>query len=92
MTVNSRRQPAEWTPHKAVFIGWPSAADLWEEDLAPAQEEVGEFVRTILFPDPEDPNGLEMRGEAVTLLYRGGEARVAAEVLRLSLPDPNSCA
>ena len=29
----------EWAPHEAVWIGFPSAADLWLEDLGPAQQE-----------------------------------------------------
>jgi agmatine deiminase len=34
----------EWAPHQAVWIGFPSAADLWLEDLAPAQAEVAAFA------------------------------------------------
>ena len=85
-----RRQPAEWTPHESVFIGWPSAAELWEDDLEAAQDEVAELVRCILFPDPEDPAGKATRGERVDLVYRGDDARVAAEALRLGLPDPTA--
>ena len=31
-------QPAEWTEHRAVWIAWPSHADLWEEALEPVRE------------------------------------------------------
>jgi agmatine deiminase len=37
----------EWVPHQAVWIGFPSAADLWEADLAPAQEEVAAFAKAV---------------------------------------------
>jgi len=37
----------EWAPHEAVWIGFPSAADLWLDDLAPAQEEVADFARAV---------------------------------------------
>ena len=37
----------EWAPHQAVWIGFPSAADLWEADLAPAQEEVAAFAKAV---------------------------------------------
>ena len=32
--------PAEWTPHRAMWVGWPSHGELWEENLEPAQAEV----------------------------------------------------
>lgn len=83
-----RRQPAEWAEHSAVWIGWPSAADLWEDYLAPAQSEVAELISAILFPDPRDEKGEVLRGERVRLLVRGEEARVAAEAMRLGLMDP----
>ncbi|USI72299.1 agmatine deiminase family protein [Sphingomonas morindae] len=41
------RQPPEWAPHAAVWIGFPSHADLWEADLAPAQAEVAAFARAV---------------------------------------------
>jgi agmatine deiminase len=83
-----RRQPAEWVPHEAVWIGWPSAGDLWGDNLGPAQAEVAELVSAIVFPDPGDEKGERVRGERVELVVRGEEARVAAEAMRLGLPDP----
>ncbi|HEX4740565.1 MAG TPA: agmatine deiminase family protein [Caulobacteraceae bacterium] len=32
--------PAEWAPHRAMWVGFPSHAALWEDDLASAQVEV----------------------------------------------------
>jgi len=37
----------EWASHAAVWIGFPSAADLWENDLAPAQAEVAAFAAAV---------------------------------------------
>jgi agmatine deiminase len=37
----------EWAPHQSVWIGFPSAADLWLEDLAPAQAEVAAFAAAV---------------------------------------------
>lgn len=41
------RQPAEWAPHDAVWIGFPSHEELWEEDLEPARAEVVAFARAV---------------------------------------------
>lgn len=81
------RQPAEWAPHRSVFVGWPSAEDLWAENLDEARAEIAEFIRCILLPDPEDPLGLLSVGEAVDLVYRGKGPRAAAEAFRDTLPD-----
>lgn len=37
----------EWAAHSAVWIGFPSAADLWLDDLAAAQEEVAAFAAAV---------------------------------------------
>jgi agmatine deiminase len=89
--ISGRRQPAEWTPHRRVFIGWPSAADLWGDDLAPARREVAAFARAVILPDPDDAAGAITRGEAVVLVARGAEARAAAEAFRGGLPDCAAC-
>ncbi len=37
----------EWAPHQAVWIGFPSHRELWEDDLAPAQREVANFAAAV---------------------------------------------
>jgi agmatine deiminase len=39
--------PAEWSPQQAMFLGFPSHAELWEADLAPAQAEVAALARQL---------------------------------------------
>ncbi|WP_293881263.1 agmatine deiminase family protein [Sphingomonas sp.] len=39
--------PAEWSPHAAVWIGFPSDPDLWLDDLKPAQAQVAAFARAV---------------------------------------------
>ena len=78
--------PAEWAPHRAMWLGFPSHEDLWEDDLPQAQEEVAALART-------SPTGLRARVEMITtwaeehpVLYRAllqgqvttGRARVIA--------------
>ena len=41
------RQPPEWAIHDSVWIGFPSHADLWEEDLEPARAEVIAFAQAV---------------------------------------------
>ena len=41
--------PAEWAPHRAMWVGFPSHAELWQEDLEQAQQEVADLARALLF-------------------------------------------
>ena len=63
----------EWAPHAAVWIGFPSAADLWEADLALAQTEVAAFAQAV---------HAEGKGEAVWLV--AADQTAAAEARRLA--------
>ncbi|ANU06893.1 Putative agmatine deiminase [Paraurantiacibacter namhicola] len=39
--------PAEWARQDWLWIAFPHAADLWEDDLAPAQEEMAAFANAV---------------------------------------------
>ncbi len=45
--------PAEWAPHRAMWLGFPSHAQLWEGDLAEAQAEVAALARALAGPGGE---------------------------------------
>ena len=62
----SRLIPPEWAPHKAIWTAWPSAADLWGEDLEPAREEVGAMIRALA------------EGDRIRVLVNGDEALASA--------------
>ncbi|MBI3437195.1 MAG: agmatine deiminase family protein [Proteobacteria bacterium] len=63
--------PAEWAPHKAIWTAWPSAADLWGEDLEPARLEVAAMIRALAD---------EGRGDKVRVLAFGREAEASAKL------------
>jgi len=60
--------PAEWSPHRAMWVGFPSHRDLWQDDLEAAQEEVSALALALSGPG----------GERVRLLVCGDEAEAAA--------------
>lgn len=63
--------PAEWAPHRAMWVGFPSHAELWQEDLEAAQAEVAGLARALAGPG----------GERVRLMVVGDEAEAAATAL-----------
>ena len=63
--------PAEWAPHRAMWLGFPSHADLWEDDLAPAQAEVAALARALAGPG----------GERVRLMTGHPDGEAAARAL-----------
>ena len=64
--------PPEWAPHEAVWIGFPSDAELWEDGLIPAQFEVVAFAKAI---------HAEGAGEAVWLVANDDDAAAKAREL-----------
>ena len=45
--------PPEWAPHRAMWLGFPSHAELWHDDLAAAQAEVVALARALAGPGAE---------------------------------------
>jgi agmatine deiminase len=57
--------PAEWSPHRAMWVGWPSHGELWEDNLIPAQAEVEALVRALAGPGRERVKLLVGKPEAL---------------------------
>jgi agmatine deiminase len=71
MTMPPVSPPAEWAPHEAVWIGFPSHPELWDS-LAEARAEVAQFALAV---------HADGRGERVLLVAADDEAARAAKKL-----------
>lgn len=77
------RQPAEWAPHDACWVAWPSHADLWGEDLEEVQGSFAELCRTIC---DFDPSTGEAKGERLEVLVPDEASEQAAARALEKLP------
>ena len=64
----TRVTPAEWSEHRAMWVGYPSHPEVWEQNLDPARAEVAALGRALAGPG----------GERVRLFVRGDEAEADA--------------
>jgi agmatine deiminase len=62
----------EWAPHQAMWIGFPSDAELWLEDLLPAQQEAAQLAQAL---------HADGRGEEIRLVAAAEEAAATARAL-----------
>jgi agmatine deiminase len=82
----------EWGNNALTWVGFPSHADLWEEDLIPAQAEVADLVRALATRGRGGPEGLgpqrttdRRATEAVRVLAADRLAGAAARSLLVDL-------
>jgi agmatine deiminase len=72
------RQPPEWAEHDWVWIGFPSHADLWEDDLEPARREVIAFAKAV-----------HARGQGEEVRLVAADDQSAAAALMMAGPGTN---
>jgi len=65
--------PAEWSPHRAMWVGWPSHPELWDGNLDQAQSEVEALVLALAGPGREQVKLMIGNDEALA----GAQARFA---------------
>jgi agmatine deiminase len=70
--------PAEWAPHRAMWLGFPSHEELWEDDLRVAQGEVAALARALAGPGGERVKLMtgSPEGEAEARAQLGGVAGI----------------
>ncbi|MFZ5668302.1 MAG: agmatine deiminase family protein [Pseudomonadota bacterium] len=79
--------PAEWSPHRAMWLGFPSHEDLWRADLAPAQDEVAALARALAGPGEERVR-LMVRGDAAEAEARARlDGAAGVEIIRGEFGD-----
>ena len=66
------RMPAEWAPHEAVWIGFPSSAEYWGAPLQRAQQQMAAFANAV------HASG---KGERVHVIAGNAEAMAVAQGL-----------
>lgn len=76
-------QPAEWTPHQACWLAWPSDESLWKEDLPATQKEFVALCKAIA--DIDVTTG-KARGELLKILVANPKAKELAENALKGIP------
>jgi agmatine deiminase len=83
VTIPAYRMPAEWQPHDAVWLAWPSHAEEWPGELDGARREHAALCAAIADVDPA--TGVR-RGERVHLLVLPGESEASARTALAGVP------
>ena len=79
--------PAEWSPHRAMWVGWPSHGELWEDNLEPAQAEVEALVRALAGPGRERVRLMIGKAEAVEAARARFDGVVGVEIVPARFGD-----
>jgi agmatine deiminase len=75
-------QPAEWEPHWACWLAFPSHADLWGDRLAGTRAEFVDLCRAIADPNPATG---QLQGEQLEILVLDQAGLATAEQMLVGL-------
>lgn len=81
------RQPAEWAPHDAVWLAWPSDGDLWQENLAPAREAFAAMCHAVAGAPGGERVDLLVPGETEEAAARAALAGLSVRFHRVPFGD-----
>lgn len=79
------KMPAEWVSHELVWLAWPSAANLWLENLPGAQDEFVQFCRAVADLDEKGRARGERMKVLVPTMADGAEAEKRLKGLPVSI-------
>lgn len=52
--------PAEWETQKCIWTCWPSAHDLWEDNINGARAEIGTMIKSIIAPSNKNKTPVKL--------------------------------
>ena len=73
--------PAEWSPHRAMWIGFPSHPELWEANLEEARREVATLVHALAGPGREHVKLMTATDEAMAAAHELLGATPGVEII-----------
>ncbi|MGV6819121.1 MAG: agmatine deiminase family protein [Parvularcula sp.] len=82
--MSQQRMPAEWEPHRALWVGWPRLPEEWDGQIDAAREEIAAFVRRA---SPHTPIRIAVGDEAAAVAAKDHGLPRYAEIIRIPTGD-----
>lgn len=79
------RIPAEWENQSAIWTCWPSALDLWQEDIDGARAEIGAMINALITPHNGRKNTIKLL-VATDEAYQNATQTLCEEVEIFKIP------
>jgi len=82
--MNEQRMPAEWEPHRALWVGWPRLPEEWDGQIDAAREEIAAFVR---HASKHTPVRVAVGDDAAEVAARDHGLHCHADIVRIPTGD-----